>query len=224
MLYELNNCPTDSVREATQSDLRDIVAIHKKAFPEYFLTNLGDVVLRRYYEAYLQHSDALNVVASLDGKVCAFISGIYRQTNVLQTFYKSNLACVFFTVLYKLLTLNPVIIKGLSIRLGHVTLAIKARFSGAASLASEKPLSDGAQSERQIGRLVSIAALPEVQGRKISSKMLRFFEEQLKERGTNEVRLCVNADNGRAIQFYRKSGWTMIEDKGTELSFSKHLQ
>jgi ribosomal protein S18 acetylase RimI-like enzyme len=134
------------------------------------------------------------------------------------------LACVFFTVLYKLLTLNPVIIKGLSIRLGHVTLAISARFSGAASLASEKPLTDGTQSERQIGRLVSIAALPEVRGRNISAKLLFFFEEQLKKRGTNEVRLCVNADNGRAIQFYKKSGWQRIKDNGNELEFSKDLQ
>jgi ribosomal protein S18 acetylase RimI-like enzyme len=60
-------------------------------------------------------------------------------------------------------------------------------------------------------RLLSIAALPTVRGSGISAKMMAFFEERLKEKQVKNVGLSVNSDNERAIAFYKKTGWQVVD-------------
>jgi ribosomal protein S18 acetylase RimI-like enzyme len=209
------------VRLASPTDVVRIVQIHKVSFPDYFLTNMGDGVLRRYYETYLKHPDGVNVVATVGGEVCAFISGTHQASDILRSFYKRNLFYVIGATLGRVLLFNPIILKGLSMRLCHVRIAFASFLSRSNRCGKAKAHEQ--TTNKKIGRLVSIAALPECRGKDVSVRMIQFFEKQLISRCTNEVHLCVNSDNARAIQFYKKVGWVMIKDKGSEQAFVKRL-
>jgi ribosomal protein S18 acetylase RimI-like enzyme len=210
-----------SLRNAEVSDIERIVYVHRMSFPDYFLTNMGDGVLRRYYETYLKHPDGVNVVATVGGEVCAFISGTHQESDILRCFYKRNLFYVIGATLVRMLSFNPIILKGLSMRLCHVRIAFAAFLSRSTRCGKAKAHEQ--TTNKKIGRLVSIAALPECRGKDVSVRMIQFFEKQLISRCTDEVHLCVNADNARAIQFYKKVGWVMIMDKGPEQAFAKCL-
>lgn len=210
------------MRKAHLSDIDEIVQIHRTSFPEYFLTNMGTGILRRYYTVYVTHPDAVAVVATVGENVCAFIVGTSKASSLLKTFYKDNFFYVLGVTFIKIVSLNPVVLKGLSMRLCHVRIAVQSYFAQkkkpALADAPESP-----ESEVRVGRAVAAATLPEYRGKSVSREVFHQFEVQLKAHGASEVQLCVIADNMRAIRFYEKCGWTMVKDKGAELVFSKKL-
>jgi len=210
------------IRVATQEDVEQIVRVHELSFPDYFLTNMGWGVLRRYYTTYVTHPDAAAAVITVSGEVCAFIVGTYRAASMIKAFYRSNFVFVFMAVLWKIVTLNPVILRGLSTRLCHLGIAVKAYFSLAGDAACQSPATQPGK-EKKSGRAVAAATLPDYRGKDISSRLFSYFEQLLKEHGSDEVILSVNADNARAIRFYEKNGWKLLKDKGSELSFVKSL-
>lgn len=215
-----NACRDVGVRLAGSSDVDGIVQVHKAAFPDYYLTHLGDGLLRRYYLVYLMHPDGINVVALNAKHVCAFISGMVGPSNILKTFYRKHLGYVIWATFRKMVTFDPVVLKGVWSRFGHVSIALRSII-----FRRGKPLPDVGSNPRAapVGRLVSIAVTPECRGTTVGIEMILFFEEQLRRRGTGEVRLCVNADNLRAIRFYKKAGWFVLEDRGDEMVFAKRL-
>jgi glycosyltransferase involved in cell wall biosynthesis/ribosomal protein S18 acetylase RimI-like enzyme len=204
------------VRVAESGDLDGIVDVHAAAFPHYFLTNLGRGMLTRFYAAYLHHPNTVNVVATENGKVCAFIVGVCDADEVLKAFYRQNLGYVIGCVFVRLLTLNRVIIKGLALRLSHVGVACASVFSAKRS-AEARPPAEGRT------RLLSIAALPAVRGRGVSTKLMAYFEDRLRNRTVREVGLSVNSDNERAIAFYKKTGWRVAAQEAGTTEFVKRL-
>jgi len=205
------------VRVAESGDLGGIVDVHAAAFPHYFLTNLGRGMLTRFYAAYLYHPNTVNIVATENGKVCAFIVGVCDADEVLKSFYRQNLGYVIGCVCVRLLALNRVIVKGLALRLSHVGIACASVFS------RKRSCSAAHQPVECRTRLLSIAVLPAVRGRGASVKMMAFFEERLRERKVREVGLSVNSDNERAIAFYKKTGWRVAGQEAGSTEFVKCL-
>jgi hypothetical protein len=81
--YAIDNCQgiakgrTKLVRRAIGKDLPGIVAIHQKAFGNFFLTRLGGNFLRRYYALVLNYHSGIVLVSehhgALQGFACGFV-------------------------------------------------------------------------------------------------------------------------------------------------------
>jgi glycosyltransferase involved in cell wall biosynthesis len=68
---------TDMIRKATANDLPNIVTIHRKAFGNFFLTQLGNEFLWKYYSLVLNYHSGIILVSerqnALGGFACGFM-------------------------------------------------------------------------------------------------------------------------------------------------------
>jgi ribosomal protein S18 acetylase RimI-like enzyme len=208
-----------TVRLAEERDLDGIVRVHLVSFQDYFLTHLGRGLVKRYYQSYLARPEALTVVADGEEGICGFIIGTPDDDRVLGSFYRRHFPYVSGCVLRQLLMLDSVIWKGLAARLSHVGMALHSLASGEGGPGK----SVGGVPATARARLLSIAILPEYRGGGCSSRLLRRFELTLKERAVQTLGLSVNSDNARAIRFYLKEGWTIQDQDGEGITFSKQL-
>ncbi len=212
-----------SVRPATKQDLEGIVRIHTAAFPDNYLTHLGPGVLHRYYGGYLNDPDAVNLVAEQSGELAAFSVGSYRDSRVLEHFYEEHSGYLTWSTLRRVLVLDPVVLRGLPRRMARIWDALRAFLF---PHRRKEPVIVSAPDVRDhevIGSLVSIATAPKYQGCGVSSEVLEQFEQELRGKGATEAHLSVSASNGRALAFYAKHGWTVLEGDHGSLSLGKHL-
>ena len=63
------------VRVATGHDVSQIVDVHKAAFPEFFLTFLGQAFLTRFYAAVVDDTACLSLVADDGSSILGFVVG-----------------------------------------------------------------------------------------------------------------------------------------------------
>lgn len=207
------------VRKARIDDLDGIVNVHTKCFKEYFLTNLGNEFLYRYYEQYLLDENGIGVVTISEEKITGFIIGYIIPSNALNQFYKKNFLFISRCVLTQLIKRNKVITNGLRYRLSHVRQAIKSLFMTHNS--NVQLFNDCMFSKK--ADLMSIAILKEYRGTEVSEKLNDFFEELLLERNINEIILSVKSDNLRAVNYYEKIGYTINNSNKEVMQLSKKL-
>ena len=73
------------IREASvSSDLDGIVQLHTQVFPKFFMTNMGNLFLKEYYQALLEYPKNISLVAVQSNQVVGFIVGFGDPTQ----FYK----------------------------------------------------------------------------------------------------------------------------------------
>lgn len=64
------------VRDATKTDIPQIVKVHREAFPGFLMTLLGPAFLRRYYETVLDYEQRVFVVTTDEqGQLSGFAAG-----------------------------------------------------------------------------------------------------------------------------------------------------
>jgi len=71
----------NKLRVANRNDLKMIVDIHIKAFPEFFLTKLGPRFLYKYYNLILNHEKKIFLVTEEDGYPIGFVAGFLQPSN-----------------------------------------------------------------------------------------------------------------------------------------------
>jgi colanic acid biosynthesis glycosyl transferase WcaI len=179
-----------SIGAATAADVPGLVSAHREAFPEFFLTMLGERFLRRFYAAVVRDPDALCFVARSGGRVVGFVSGPLEPAG-------------FFR---KLLLREGIgfcldAIPALMRRPGFVAR----RLWGAVTYRGEAPM------VREHAALVSsIAVSPVASGRGLGRELLDAFCEAAASRGVSSVYLLTDRDyNSDTNQFYFKSGFTL---------------
>ncbi len=80
-----------NVRKAATTDVDSIVAIHKQAFPDFFLTTLGDSFLRLYYSCMCRCDKVVTLCAVEDGEVVGFASSALKSAGFNSRLIKSNM-------------------------------------------------------------------------------------------------------------------------------------
>ena len=73
------------------------------------------------------------------------------------------------------------------------------------------PLLGVKESERDEYYISHIAVLPEYQGQGIGTQLLAHTENKARERGFRRIALVVGVDNERAMAFYKRRGYKMVE-------------
>ena len=79
------------IRKANKNDVKEIVSIHQQAFPDFFLTTLGNRFLRMYYKCMCNCKDAVTFCAEEDGEVKGFATCSYYSHGFNTSLIKKNL-------------------------------------------------------------------------------------------------------------------------------------
>lgn len=175
------------IHMARSEEVPEIVDVHLASFPGFFLTFLGAAFLRELYAATLADSSGIGFVAEDGEDICGFItgtaqpSGFYRRL-LQRRWWRFALAAAF-----------PVLRRPSIIR----------RLLRAFSMPEQATQQNGR------GTLMSIAVLPEVQGKGIGKVLVHTFLQEAAQRGLCQVDLTTDRDhNDAANHFYQTLGFT----------------
>lgn len=185
----------------TQQDLGDVVAIHRAAFPNFFLSFLGPRFLRVFYGFIV--SDGIGIVALADGTLAGFVAGVSEP----RSFYRRLMRRRFVRLV---LAIVPAVLRRPS-TLGRVARRARQRtgagqenripgtddrINGQRSGPIENHLPDGAE-------LMSLAVDPKQEHGGIGRALVAAFSERVTASGEKRLWLTTDAaDNNRVIHFY----------------------
>jgi GNAT superfamily N-acetyltransferase len=186
------------VTAATANDIRDIVSIHREAFPDFFLTSLGERFLLRFYSAVVRDPVALSFVGKVNGSVAGFVVGTVQPTSFFRKLLLKEGAGFCMDAAGALLRrpwfVGRRLLRGLTYR-------------------GEAP-----QMRNNAALVSSIAVLPAATGKGLAGALLNAFCEAAGNRGASTVYLLTDRDyNSSANRFYLKAGFTL----DTELTRSE---
>lgn len=151
-----------TIRMATINDVEAIVKIHEQAFPDFFLTTLGERFLRLYYGCMCKSEEALTLCA-IDGEnMVGFSSTALKSASFNTRLIKSNIM-KFALEAIKLLFIRP---KSLVRLLNNFTKK-----------------SNAVEDRGDYAELFSIGVSPLCQGKGVGSLLLSENERMMREWG-----------------------------------------
>jgi ribosomal protein S18 acetylase RimI-like enzyme len=191
------------VRPMTQRDLPEVVAIHRAAFPNFFLSFLGPRFLRVFYGFIAR--EGIAIVALADGKLAGFVAGVLEP----RRFYRRLMTRRFAQLA---LAITPVVLRHPS-TLARVVRRARQRTS--AALGDRRPGTDDRrpdpiENHEPIGaELMSLAVDPGHEHRGIGRALVAAFAERVAAAGERRLWLTTDAaDNDRVIHFYESQGFS----------------
>ena len=180
-------------RDANICDLDVVTDVHMTAFPGFFLTTLGAAFVRTMYKAFLLNPGGIFVVNEASDGVAGFAVGALKASNKDKQL-AIRLLPQFIWAVIPAIILSPV----------RVLMRILAQFF--AQGGDELNVPEGAAVLRSIG------VRPEIKGRGVAGGLLNAFEQRATQMGATSVALTTDVlDNERAIKFYRKHGYEVLQ-------------
>lgn len=173
-------------RQANKQDINTIVEIHLERFSNFFLTNLGKTFLKVFYKAFLKKPAILLVIED-ENAIKGFAAGSLHNKGFFKKLLLNNLL-EFCLIGIKIALTNPFALKRIAVN---------------ASKSEENNI--------VYAELLSIATL---QNKKGYGKILleKFQEELIKQNCNLPISLTTDYyDNAKAIDFYKNSGYEMLE-------------
>ena len=175
------------IRQAKLNDLDAIVKIHDGAFPDFFLTSLGDRFLKLYYKSVMNSPEGILLICQFDNDIIGFCAGTLLSSGFNARLIKKNLLSYIGQGI-RLLFTRP-------IRIWHLYK----------NLSKENP---DVGDNGEYAELLSIGVDPNRQGGGVGKKMLIALEEEVKERGGCKLSLTTDYEyNEKAIGFYHSLGY-----------------
>lgn len=175
------------IKKAQKQDIPEIVAIHIKAFPDFFLTTLGEGFLSLYYKSVLKSTDGVLLLGRSAGETTGFCAGTLLSAGFNTRLIKSNL-------------------------MGYVGQGIKLLFTH--PLKIWHLFKNRTKENADVGdigeyaELLSIGVDPDKQGGGVGKKMLMALEEEVAQRGGLKLSLTTDyVNNEKAIGFYHSLGY-----------------
>lgn len=179
-IYQLKN--------ASPAYVRSIAELHKKAFPAFFLTQLGLPFLRTLYTGYLEDSDSGIIVAEENDSLIGFIA----YSNNYPRFYKG--------LIKNHLMKFAVCSLGTAIRHPSFIKRILGAFKKSESVV---------KSERYV-ELASICVDPKIEGKGVGSSLIDYLKSGVDFNTYAYINLETDADNNDgANRFYQKNGFKL---------------
>lgn len=175
------------IRRLEKGDSNNIAKLHLKAFNGFFLTSLGASFLRKFYQCIVAHPQGVALGAFRSGELIGFVVGTEKNGGFYKSVLKKhglNLALLAFTHLVlkpqKVLQLFSNINRG-DFRNFH-----------------------------EWACLLSICVSPGAASQGVGQRLIRVFQQELKERGVNRVFLTTDAmDNEGVNSFYQKNNFVL---------------
>ena len=176
------------LKDANAAYVRSIAELHKKAFPAFFLTQVGIPFLRTLYSGYLEDRDSGIIVAEEDDRLVGFIA----YSNDYPRFYKG-------------LMKNHL----LKFALCSVWAAIRHPSFVKRLLGAFKKSESVVKKERYV-ELASICVDPSIESRGIGTKLIDCLKGLVDFKTYAYVNLETDAEaNEKANRFYVKNGFVL---------------
>jgi len=183
-------CPPGyQIRDMLKDDVAQVVDIHLRSFPGFFLSFLGASFLKQFYSNMVESQYGLALVICNQSEVIGFacgsnnISGFYRDL-IKTRWLKLSLASL------------PAILKKppTAFRLLRATIA--------------KP--KAGVEKKAAGELSSIAVHPGWEEKGLGRALLMAFMKKMKSLGSAELTLATDRDNNNRVNaFYAQSGFAL---------------
>ena len=179
------------LRELGQQDvglIGDLANLHRKAFPAFFLTQLGTSFLKTLYQGYLDDQNSGILVAEENGKIEGFIA----YSNDYPKFYKNLIRkklirfawCSFLAAIQ-----HPSFVKRLFGAFGK---------------------SDSVLKTEKYVELASICTDPKAEGRGIGTALIKQLIARVDFKSYSYISLETDATgNDQANKFYQKNGFIL---------------
>jgi GNAT superfamily N-acetyltransferase len=170
-------------------DAKNLANLHIRAFPNFFLTTLGERFLKTFYESILNSSEGFGVALFEEDCLLGFAIGTEQTHGFYRDLVSQNGLNLFFSSLFSLVR-NPM----------KIIRIIKNLKGGNNSY----QLNEG-------GWLLSICTNPEHWGKGISAVVLKSFEEEATKRSLKKIWLTTDfGENERANSFYLKMNYNLF--------------
>lgn len=180
------------VKEISIKDINALVIVHKRAFPDFFLTSLGDRFLSLYYKTVKKNNQGILLGYYRKEKLLGFCAATMVSTSFHSRLIKENLLDYSF-IAFRLLFFRPLAIARLYKNLVKKGSSIKDKGNYA--------------------ELLSIAVDNSCQGEGIGKKLLNELEKIVIERGGDCLSLTTDfEDNAKAQGFYTSIGYKVFYD------------
>jgi len=196
------------IRSFESKDIDSVVEIHLLAFPNFFLSFLGQRFLRQYYKSIVDYSQ-FGLVAAHNGKVIGFTTGLDSSFSFYRRILKSR-GVKFALAAIPAIVKQPTII-----------------FRLAEAIWKRSPREHDAV---PTVHLTSIGVMPEMVGKSVGHLLMREFSSLALQKGFQRIVLETDAENNmRACQFYSKEGFqvrrSFVTTQGRKMyEFEKKLQ
>lgn len=176
------------IRNASINDVDGIVAIHKQAFKDFFLTSLGEKFLKLYYTSFIRSKNGVVCCAVRRDKIVGFSAASYVSKGFNTSLIKQNLI-KFGIETIRLLFIKP----GALVRLVRNL---------------NKESSDTAINDNgHYAELYSIAVSPLCQGEGVGKFLLKMTENDVANHN-DQISLTTDYyNNDKTIAFYRALGY-----------------
>ena len=178
------------IRKIEKHEINQVVSIHKKAFNDFFLTQLGDDFLWHYYYSVSKNKNGILIGYYNDEKILGFSCATYLSRGFHKNLVKENLLR-FGIIGIKLIFTKP----------GSLIRILK-NFSK-----SDKSIND----DGNYAELLSIGVDPNIQGSGIGKQLHTELERQLILNGIKLLSLTTDFyKNDKTIGFYKSLGYEIM--------------
>ena len=186
----MNRMIIKELKAEDRAYIKELALLHEKAFPDFFLTQLGLPFLRTLYKGYLEDGDSGIVIAEDQGKLV----GLLAYSRDYPNFYKG-------------------LIKRSIIQFGLCSfLAVLRHPSFAKRLLSAFKKSDSVVKTERYVELSSICVEPDSAGKGIGTQLIDHLKSMVDFRQYAYINLETDADhNESANRFYQKNGFRLAE-------------
>jgi ribosomal protein S18 acetylase RimI-like enzyme len=196
-----------TIRPVEPRDLLEIATIHKAQFRTHFLGQFSLHLISAYYGSFLHRS--IFLLEESGNKVNGFVlgDGLEELRQCVTSFFKNHWRwCLWDTLL-------------------RPRLWIESPRRALRQLVPSRPAEKRPPKspEETLFRLLSIAVSEKAMGTGVAAALIRAFEEKI-EHFADTYDLSVGKTNGRAIRFYEKAGFEIIQDNSSYLVLRKKLR
>ncbi|MDY6836568.1 MAG: hypothetical protein SWH78_01220 [Thermodesulfobacteriota bacterium] len=196
----------------TRDDLKDVVDLHVLCFPHYFLTGLGDGVLRHYYTYAMDDPQSLVIVLEIpeSGRVVGLAVGTFDPEFQAKLFL-SHLFGFLWGVLRGVF-MSHTVREGIVQRLWDMKWAVRSLFRATINHVTADPQTASPLITDYACLLVN-AVHPEWRGWQSSERFLKYFTNCVLEMGATGIWGTVYPENLAALILYKRLSWN-IEKQG----------
>lgn len=177
------------IKRLQKEHIENVVQIHLRAFPRFFLSFLGKDFLSLLYRGIHDSPLGAGIVYIENGKVIGFVCGVKNTSQFFKQLLKRRWY-LFCVASLKSLVRRPSIAPRLARALRH----------------HEQPQNPSGTNN---ATLLSIAVLPEHQREGVGEKLTKAFLKAMKQKGVNRVNLTTDRDDNEKVnRFYENLGFT----------------
>lgn len=182
-----------NIQVVSKEHIKSVVELHLQSFEGFFLSQLGEDFLRFFYEK-LRHDDRSKILGAFDdkGKLVGFSAFTYLSSGFYSYLVKKNM---------------------LGFACWGIRILIKKPSNLIRLLRNFKKEKNTTGDTGNYAELLSVATLPEMQGKGIGKMMLFAMEENLKEKSCKSVSLTTDFENNEKVLYaYKSMGYEIYYD------------